>query len=834
MRSRFTWILLWITVLAGGSFFRLWRLNDRPMHTDEAVHAEKFSALLEKGSYTYDASEFHGPTLNYFTLVSAFLRGEKSHEQINETTLRIIPAFFGIALTLTPLFFIKAFGRRTAIFSCILIAFSPAFVYYSRYYIQETLLVFFTAASLGSGWMYFQTRKISWIILAGIAAGLMHASKETFIFSVFAAFLALIFCYFNYKSFKPIKVLPILAAVAAMTVTSILFYSSFGTNPGGIIDSVSTYGSWFQRASGQSTHIHPWYYYLDLLTWLEIFEPITWNEDIIIALAAAGLILALFRQTTSSVFMRFFAIYTLALTIIYSVIPYKTPWCVLSFLYGMAILAGWIIDRMMDVLQARWEKICACLFILVFVIASPAAQCWFLNFKYTSNPVNPYVYAHTSMDVFQMIEAVNKAALASDKGQDLPVYVIASDSDYWPLPWYLRNFKQVGYWSQIDPSVCNTPIILANAKLEQELLGVLYSVPRPGQKNLYVPLFEKKLQLRPGVEWGGYIRQDLWDRMNTADPAEKENEQSGVNPLDKKQIENLVHFSHTAMNTTFEVYIQDTRGTYAGQAARAAFKEVDRLESLLSRFIQNSDIGRINAVKPNQEIIIDPDTFKCLQVAGQAWQLTDGAFDVTLGNIIAAWKSGDSQKALFLQANRPSMKMLELNSDGLSVMVTDRGVNLDLGGIAKGYAVDKIAEVLHEWGIDKALIHGGASSVCALKKPLGKNGWPVTLTNPTNQQILARLELEEEVFSCSGIEAGRHIINPLTGQPVTDRKACWIRLKENAALADALTTAGMIMPLEKIHNLPVRIPGMSLMLLMTSGNTQTEETLKVGDWSDKK
>jgi thiamine biosynthesis lipoprotein len=217
-----------------------------------------------------------------------------------------------------------------------------------------------------------------------------------------------------------------------------------------------------------------------------------------------------------------------------------------------------------------------------------------------------------------------------------------------------------------------------------------------------------------GVEWRGYIRQDLWDRINTIDPVVKDNEGGGVNLLDKKQIENLVHFSHPAMNTTFEVFIQDTRGTYAGQAARAAFKEVDRLESLLSRFIQNSDVGRINTIKPDQEIILDPDTFKCLQIAEQAWQLTGGAFDVTIGNIIAAWKNGDSQMALSLQVNRPSMKMLKLNTDGLTVTTTDAGVNLDLGGIAKGYAVDKIAEVLHEWGIDKALIHGGASSVRAL------------------------------------------------------------------------------------------------------------------------
>jgi uncharacterized protein (TIGR03663 family) len=828
-------ILLLMMALAGGAFLRLWRLNDRPMHTDEAVHAEKFRALLEKGFYIYDSHEFHGPTLNYFTLIGAFLQGKKSSQQISETTLRIVPAFFGIALTLTPLFFIKASSRRAVLFSCILIAFSPAFVYYSRYYIQEMLLVFFTAFFLGGGWMYFQTRKCIWIIVSGIGAGLMHATKETFIFSLFAAFPALVFCLLYNRPLKPIKVLHVAGAVAAMAVISILFYSSFGTNPRGIVDSVITYGISFQRATGQSAHIHPWYYYLDLLTWVEFVKPITWNEDGIVTLGAVGLILTLFWPKTSSCrpdFMRFFAIYTLALTILYSVIPYKTPWCMLSFLYGMAMLAGGAIDWLVDVLQACWWKICIGLLFLVFGIASPVVQSWLLNFKYPSDPSNPYVYAHTSTDVFQMIDAIKKASLASDEGREMPVYVIAADGDYWPLPWYLRNFTKVGYWSRVDESACSIPVILTNAKLEQELLGVLYSVPRPGQKHLYVPLFEKKLQLRPGVEWRGYIRQDLWDRINTIDAVAKDNEGWGINPLDKKQIENLVHFSHPAMNTTFEVFIQDTRGTYAGQAARAAFKEVDRLESLLSRFIQNSDIGRINTIKPDQEIILDPDTFKCLQIAEQAWQLTGGAFDVTIGNIIAAWKNGDSQMALSLQANRPCMKMLELNTDGLTVRVTDAGVNLDLGGIAKGYAVDKIAEVLYEWGIDKAMIHGGASSVRALKKPLDKNGWPVTLTNPINQETLAKLELEDEVFSCSGIEAGRHIIDPFTGQPVTDRKACWIRMKENAALADALTTAGMIMSIEKIKNLPNKVYDMSMMILMTSPDTCPAGLIKIGNWPD--
>ncbi len=809
------------------------------MHTDEAVHAEKFSALLQKGDYVYDPEEFHGPTLNYFTRVCTFLRGEKNYSEINEASLRLISAVFGIGLILTPLFFLKDINRRAVFFASMLIAFSPAFVYYSRYYIQEMLLVFFTSWFLGGLWQYFKTQKGIWLILSGIAAGLMHASKETFVFSFGTALLALFFFRIWHKPCKKPRISHLLSAVVAMGLTSALLYSSFGTNPQGILDSVSTYGIWLKRGAGQSVHIHPWYYYLDLLTWLEFIEPISWNEDGIAALALMGLCFILFRTKTrpdKAGFGQFIAIYTLTLTVIYALIPYKTPWCMLSFLYGMAVLAGVAIDRLLVISVKIPGKICMGLLIFIFVIAGPIVQSWMLNFRYSSDPINPYVYAHTSTDVYTMVEAINKAAAVSEAGKQVSIQVIAEGDDYWPIPWYLRTFTNVGYWSQVDASACTASIILANARHEPELLNVLYSAPEPGQQNLYMPLFEDYVELRPKVEWRGYVRKDLWDHMNADKESMPVTQEQKENVLaskpDKKQIENLLKFSHRAMNTDYEIFIQDTRGTYAGQAARAAFNEVDRLESLLSRFIESSDVNRINALMPGEEIIVDEDTFRCLKIAQEASQLTDGAFDITISDLIIAWKEGDSEMVLSLQANLPSMKMLELHTDRQAVMVTDAAISLDLGGIGKGYAVDRIAEILNEWGIEKALIHGGASSVRALNKPSGKNGWPITLTSPIDQKTMMQLQLENEVFSCSGLQGGEHIINPFSGQPIIDRTACWIRLRANASLADALTTAGMIMPIEKIRNLPDEVSGMSLMLLMPSTDKNDMDVLKIGEWPE--
>lgn len=837
------WILLFVIVIGGGIFFRLWRLNDRPMHTDEAVHAYKYQALfkaahgikqealLEEGLYFYDPHEFHGPTLNDFTLISSALRNEHDAAAISEATLRCVPAIFGVALILTPLLFAGSLNKRTVFFSCLLLAFSPAFVYYSRYYIQEMLLAFFTATFLGCGWRYIQSKKRAWLILSGISLGLMHATKETFVFSLAAALVALI-VYIRHEKVKgPWKVSHILGAAVATILTSVLFYSSFGKNPQGILDSLTTYAIWFQR-SGDSVHLHPWTYYLDILTWIEIFEPVSWNEDGIVALALCGLLFVFIPKTRTAklpAVIQCMAIYTLVLTAIYCIIPYKTPWCMLSFLYGMIMLAAFTLDELTAAAETRWQKTCIGFIIGVFVCISPVFQSWMLNFKYFSDPRNPYVYAHTSTDITPMVEAVEQAA-KSAKGTNTLIYVIAEGDDYWPFPWYLRQFTQVAYQSQPDAAVCQAPIILANANSEQSLLNVLYTVPPPGQKHLYVPLFDDDLYLRPGVPWRGYIRKDLYDRMNMqsepAPPQQTTKESAVMSQPDKKEIDNLLTFNHQAMHTDFQIFVQDERETDAGRAARAAFQEVDRLEQLLSRFIPNSDVSRINALAAGEEAVVDEDVLLCLQIAQQAYELTDGTFDITIGTVIEAWKNGNTEKAKQL-LSQPSAEKLELDAELLIVKVLTDNVSIDLGGIGKGYAVDVIAQILDEWGIEQAMIHGGASSVRALKPPEGKRGWPITISDPIEGNVIDRLELANEVLSCSGTGKGKHIINPATGRPVTDRTACWVRLNKSAALADALSTAGMILPTESIKTITQKLPDAGMMLITTEDTQQA-----FGNWDN--
>ena len=186
--------LIWFSIIVvalGALAVRVPRLRMRPMHTDEAVHADKFRMLLEDGVYEYDPNEFHGPTLNYFTLIGARLSGTDEYARITEVTLRIVPVVFGIALILLTVLLADRL-RWAAVLAAVLTALSPAMVFYSRYYIQEMLLVCFTFGGIVAGYRYVRARSIVWAIVTGLFVGLMHATKETAIIAFGAMGLALV------------------------------------------------------------------------------------------------------------------------------------------------------------------------------------------------------------------------------------------------------------------------------------------------------------------------------------------------------------------------------------------------------------------------------------------------------------------------------------------------------------------------------------------------------------------------------------------------------------------------------------------------------------------
>ena len=277
-------------------------------------------------------------------------------------------------------------------------------------------------------------------------------------------------------------------------------------------------------------------------------------------------------------------------------------------------------------------------------------------------------------------------------------------------------------------------------------------------------------------------------------------------------------FSHEAMATVFEVFAVHPDAQYAAQAAQASFALVDRLEGELSRFASNSDITRINHLAAGESVRVGRAAIECLLIARHLFDLTGGAFDISIGT---------------------GLPSLDLDADECVVHSTKDGVSVDLGGIGKGYAVDLMAEVLEEWGIERALIHGGFSSVLALEAAADRDGWPLTLSDPAApSRLLTRLSVRQTALGASGIRKADHIVDPRTGMPVRGRRAAWVALSRPArngvgaedgiriaagAVTDALTTAFMMLGPGEIAAICESNPGLEAWILPEAAAGQAED-----------
>lgn len=233
-------------------------------------------------------------------------------------------------------------------------------------------------------------------------------------------------------------------------------------------------------------------------------------------------------------------------------------------------------------------------------------------------------------------------------------------------------------------------------------------------------------------------------------------------------------FNHAAMATHFQVRIVHDEGTYAAQAAQAAFDLVDSLEGCLSRFRSNSDIARAAHLAPGQKMRLSEPAFACLEIAQRMEQATQGAFCPT-------------PSAMKSQASLPEWELL---AGELSILCLSGRLEFDLGAIGKGFALDRMAELLRDWDCRSFLLVAGGSSILAGAAPPAAPGWSCGLGDDNAPQ---RFFLAEASLSGSGLAVkGAHILDPRTGQPALRQRRAWV-LADTAAESDALSTACMVL-----------------------------------------
>lgn len=502
MRHGFALVAV-VFLIALALALRLPQLGNRPFHGDEAVHAVKFQELWEHGKYAYDPNEFHGPTIYYAALPFVAASGHRLFADMQESDFRTAIAVLGAATVGLLLLLKKPLGLHALLWSGLFLALSPAFVFYSRYFIQEVFLAAFTLGFLG-----FALRGSA--VGAGIFAGLMFATKETAALSLFAAGIA---WFFALREGKTLAWRPILLTITIALAVAYLFLSGFFTNPAGPLGYLQTYTPWLRRAGGTDLHKHPWHYYLALLTWHPGTKGMVWSEGLILALGMVGAALK-FRTR----FGRFLTLYTLLLTGIYAVIPYKTPWCLLNFLLPWTLLAGLGAAGIVDATRSKSLKTLAVLLLLLGA-AQLGWQAYKTSFVFQNDTHNPYIYSPTLPDADRFRTQLEALAQGHPDKFKMVIQVVSKDGYYWPLPWYLRRFNvdKIGYYTQV-PETLFAPIVLASPEFDETLT--------PRLKGHVMTGF---VGLRSGVMFQTFVEQGLWEAyLKKNGPVKDEREDTWV------------------------------------------------------------------------------------------------------------------------------------------------------------------------------------------------------------------------------------------------------------------------------------------------------------------
>jgi uncharacterized protein (TIGR03663 family) len=511
------WMYASLAVLMAATLLRLYALELKPMHHDEGVNGFFLTTLLRSGVYKYDPTNYHGPVLYYLTLPAVALMG------LTTFAVRFVIAVAGIATVWLVLSLRRYVGTVGALAAAALVAVSPGAVFYSRYFIHETLFVFFTLGIVVAALRFYETRQGWYLMLLAASAAMLFATKETAFISAGVLVLAALVSWgwvgltggakarqgggrgkrrakeaeeeFSLRALRERfggggrAAVLVFSALALFVWVNVLFYSSFTSNWPGVEAAVDALAVW--KGTGTSDfHSKPFYTYL---TWL-------WQEEApILILGTAGAAAALFdrRRNRFAVFAGAWGFGTLAA---YSLIPYKTPWLAINFVVPMAIVGGYAVQSLARRFAPPKKWVVPTLAAGGLAVAFSLYQALVINFQKYDDDSYPYVYSHTQREAHQMLAEVER--ISGRAGKPGKAGISVTSRDYWPLPWYFRDNPHVGYEGKVsthyDPQ--STLVVIGNESQLPELQRVLADDYRQ-VGGLY--------PLRPGVRLVLFARRDL-------------------------------------------------------------------------------------------------------------------------------------------------------------------------------------------------------------------------------------------------------------------------------------------------------------------------------------
>ena len=480
-----------LAILTLATLLRLLLLDIKPPHFDEGVNGWFVDEMVKHGYFHYDPENYHGPLHFYVLFLFQTLFGRHTW------ALRLPVVLVSLATIWLATRFDRFLPRRACLLAALAMAISPAEVFYARYAIHEAELAFFlllTTWGIACLWQSGE-RKGLWAIGLGLAGMLL--TKETYVIHIACFALTGLCLWIWEKIIPPPAPRPParqlwngndLAAVAGCSLLLVVFFYSGGfLDPSSLKGLYQTYAAWVKTGTNGNGHEKPCYY------WLSLIAKFEWPVAIGLIYGAGWVIVDFFNRVIGNPLSdpslgtdrayRFLAIYGWGALVAYSLVPYKTPWCIITIAWPFFFLFG----QAVEILRERFGKPLAIALCVPLLGASLGTSIWLNFFRYTDDAI-PYVYVQTTKDLQKFTEPLFKMIELDPANYAMRGHIILGS--YYPLPWVLGDFTQLG-WYNADkmPDDMDADFLLVDADRVQTV-----------EASLKEPYFKEPIRLRSGME----------------------------------------------------------------------------------------------------------------------------------------------------------------------------------------------------------------------------------------------------------------------------------------------------------------------------------------------
>jgi uncharacterized protein (TIGR03663 family) len=415
-------------IVALGAVLRLLLLGMKPPHFDEGINGWFVDQMVKNGFYRYDPTNYHGPLHFYVLYLCQTLFGR------NIWALRLPVALISIFCIYLTTKFEPFVGRNVSRLAALAMAISPGFVFYGRYSIHEIWLQLFTMMFILGVIGLWRRGSSNYLWCAGMGLVGMILTKETYIIHVSCAVLAAVVTWFSHlvnrvPNARPAKqtwsYLDLLVLVIAGAALIVFFYSGTFFNWPGLKGLYQTFGTWFKTGTNGNGHEKPWPYWFELIARYELA-------------IAFGLLFSLYVPFIKNISLRYLAVYGVGCLAAYSIVHYKTPWCIIAFIWPLLFVFG----AMLLIVPVKYRLVTN--ISLGLILWASLITSIRLNFFRCSTFEEPYVYVQTYNDIFKLTDPLFTLAKKDPTNYQLTGHLIRSST--YPFPWILGDFTKVGYY----------------------------------------------------------------------------------------------------------------------------------------------------------------------------------------------------------------------------------------------------------------------------------------------------------------------------------------------------------------------------------------------------